>query len=1168
MKSNFDYEVGSVKESTEEVPISYKKDITALMESSSPCKVLEGHGDHVTCLAVVGNYLASGSADGTIRLWDSEKEAGTLDGHKDKVVCLEVIGNYLASGSNDKTVRLWNVQELRVEAVFRGHTDCVTCLVAMKDCLASGSEDGTVRLWSQSREEAVLEGHKSGVVCLAEEENCLASGSKEGTIIVWNTARKRRLGALEGHEGEIVCLAIFGNYLASGSKDCTVRLWNMKKLKQEAVLDAHAEYISCLAVAGNYLVSGSRDGTIRLWNPETRKEEGILEGHTGMVVCLKVTGGYLASGSVDGTIRVWNFQEQKEEALLESHTNWVTCLAVMDNYLASGSRDATVRLWSLEEKAEVHILEGDREYFNCLAVTENYLASGSSNHSIKLWDLEDRKQVGVLKGHQDEVMCLTVIKGHLASGSSDHTVRLWNLEELREEATLKGHTNYVTCLEVSNGYLVSGSVDSTIRLWDVEKKIEVGVLRGHMSWVTCLGKIGNYLASGSRDNTVRLWSVEELKEEAVIEIQKEYVSCLAEIENYLALGSREGMIRLWSVEEKKEVAVLKGHSGEVTWLTAVGKYLASGSSDCTVRLWNVQEQKEETTLEGHQDEVNCLVAVGNFLVSGSDDGTIRFTKLLYKYRFSPGEVHGIYLFKKLAESNLSQYNRNINHVAIMPERINLLHVLAYKGKDKLLRKALKEGCYFLESRVGKTPLTYSLENGNKRCTEVILKYIHKLKDVCKKRVIISKIGKDLSGIIKTNSAQVSSICTEITFSTIKSMKIRNLPYYAKSEVAPWNYSEPSSEFKDVKVGRSNFKFNFLEGSWDSLKLLKALKKTQRPECLRSDFVQALIGYKWEKFKWVLWTLGFLNLLNVLLIGTITFSSSTSTREALMGFFFLVNFLFTGFEVLQSFALKADYLKSSKNCLDVLRVFLGYVWGVISINSEFSNLNSSNVLTVLTSFLFWLEGVNAFKVFDSTRYYIWLIREVVKDTSAFLLILVYFVLAYCSLIGTTTSLGMWETFKSSYELLLGDFDSGDFDELQWFVFMLGASLNLIVVLNLLISIISESFDRITFESKESDTRMKLELILEIENCYFWNKGKKEFKYLYFVEEYKGEEEIEWESRIRKLYNDTRMLKKKIIENSEEIKTQVKEVKEGTEARISHMQQEMQENFQAILKLLNN
>lgn len=62
----------------------------------------------------------------------------------------------------------------------------------------------------------------------------------------------------------------------------------------------------------------------------------------------------------------------------------------------------------------------------------------------------------------------------------------------------------------------------------------------------------------------------------------------------------------------------------------------------------------------------------------------------------------------------------------------------------------------------------------------------------------------------------------------------------------------------------------------------------------------------------------------------------------------------------------------KNYIDITRLTLGYVWGTLSILQEFKNLNETDLLALITSLLFWIEGVHAFKIFDSTRYYIWLI----------------------------------------------------------------------------------------------------------------------------------------------------------------------------------------------------
>mmetsp|Transcript_15372 Transcript_15372/g.2570 ORF Transcript_15372/g.2570 Transcript_15372/m.2570 type:complete len:89 (+) Transcript_15372:434-700(+) len=80
--------------------------------------------------------------------------------------------------------------------------------------------------------------------------------------------------------------------------------------------------------------------------------------------------------------------------------------------------------------------------------------------------------------------------------------------------------------------------------------------------------------------------------------------------------------------------------------------------------------------------------------------------------------------------------------------------------------------------------------------------------------------------------------------------------------------------------------------------------------------------------------------------------------------------------------------------------------------------------------------------------------------------------------------------------------------------------LVVMLNLLISIISESFDKISFERLESDTKLKLGLIMEIESYLFFNRKKEDYRYVTSITNYMGEDvaEEEWESRIRLLYKN--------------------------------------------------
>jgi Tol biopolymer transport system component len=264
--------------------------------------------------------LATGSSDGTARLWDTDtgRQVMRLQGQTGTVfsVAFSRDGRLLATGSADGTARLWDTDTGR-EVRYRGQTGTVFSVAFSRDgrLLATGSADGTARLWDTDtgREVMRLEVQTRAVfsVAFSPDGRRLATGSSDRTARLWDTDTGREVMRLEGHTGNVVSVAFSrdGRLLATGSADGTARLWDTDTGREVMRLEGQTGNVFSVAFSpdGRRLATGSSDGTARLWDTDTGREVMRLEGHTGNVVSVAFSpdGRRLATGSSDRTARLW-----------------------------------------------------------------------------------------------------------------------------------------------------------------------------------------------------------------------------------------------------------------------------------------------------------------------------------------------------------------------------------------------------------------------------------------------------------------------------------------------------------------------------------------------------------------------------------------------------------------------------------------------------------------------------------------------------------------------------------------------------------------------------------------------------------------------------------------------------------------------------------------------
>ncbi|PTB40405.1 hypothetical protein M441DRAFT_59154 [Trichoderma asperellum CBS 433.97] len=295
----------------------------------SPClQTLSGHSRSVRSVAFSadGRYLASGSGDHTIKIWDA------TTGKEQQTVAFSADGRYLASGLHDHTIKIWDATTGKEQKTLKGHRNVVWAVAFSADgrYLASGSEDNTIKIWDAitSKKRQTLKGHRNTVssVAFSADGRYLASGSYDHTIKIWDAITGKEQQTFKGHRNVVwaVAFSADGRYLASGSEDNTIKIWDATTGKEQQILKGHRSWVQSVAFSADscYFASGSEDYTIKIWDITTGKEQQTLKGHCDIVesVAFSADSRYLASGSYDDTIKIWDVTTGKERQTLKVAT--------------------------------------------------------------------------------------------------------------------------------------------------------------------------------------------------------------------------------------------------------------------------------------------------------------------------------------------------------------------------------------------------------------------------------------------------------------------------------------------------------------------------------------------------------------------------------------------------------------------------------------------------------------------------------------------------------------------------------------------------------------------------------------------------------------------------------------------------------------------------------
>lgn len=320
----------------------------------------KGHSRPIYDIAwsIDGQYIASASTDGIVRIWKWEESPSTLEESHSTLTSTcrhpKIVKSVswfpdsqrmlIATGCNDGNVYLWDALSGEQKHVLKGHSDIVNTVAWSPDgkYLATASDDKTIRLWDGDKRKQidVLKSHSGWVNTVAwspiVEKRLLASGSSDATVHIWHLGERNPIQIYKKHTESVNSLvwSLSGEIIASASDDTTVHLWKVRTSEHHLIRGEHDTGEHPLTYSehdtpvvgvtrsphGRRIASGSRED-MRVWYAAT--------GHT-----IFSSSSHLDSNQVPNN---------------RTHSGWVRAIAWSPNgrYIASAGDDTFVHIWSI-----------------------------------------------------------------------------------------------------------------------------------------------------------------------------------------------------------------------------------------------------------------------------------------------------------------------------------------------------------------------------------------------------------------------------------------------------------------------------------------------------------------------------------------------------------------------------------------------------------------------------------------------------------------------------------------------------------------------------------------------------------------------------------------------------------------------------------------------------
>ncbi|ROW09072.1 hypothetical protein VMCG_02858 [Cytospora schulzeri] len=655
----------------------------------------------------------------------------TLKPHATPVVVLAVdrTGTLLATGAADGNIKVWDLLGGYVTHTFRGPSVLVSALRFFE--IASGGLDeepitGKKGKKARRKSEAPTDNKDDATIRFR-----LASGSQDGKVRVWDLHKRSVVADLESHVSDVrgIDYSASQHALVTASRDKTMIWWDAKSWTPRKIIPTFEtmEAVGFLE-DGRLSYTAGVNGCVRLWETDTGREvteeqTAKPEGDSIVEAVLCAEQNLLVTVQMDHTIVLYQTPSMRDSLTIPELPPLEPLRRI------SGTHDEIIDLAYVLPDRSMMALSTNSEDVRLVSVTESTGKADGLTGSANYFG----QDVALLKGHEDIVITLDVDwSGHwIATGAKDNTARLWRVDRENNSytcwAVFTGHAESLGAIslpktvpqESSAAYqdplnnppqfLMTGSQDLTIKKWEIPRQAQkkakaLFTRKAHEKDINALdiNSSGQLFASASQDKTVKIWSSAEGEVQGILRGHKRGVWSVRFApantpvihgdkgavagKGLMLTGSGDKTVKIWSLSDYTCLRTFEGHSNsilKVVWLNQHSEgdkskrvQFASAAGDGLVKVWDANSGETETTLDNHEDRVWSLVVhpETNMIVSGSADSTVTF----WKDTSSETQTAAVEAATKLIEQE--QELENYMHTGAYREAIALALQLNHPGR--------------------------------------------------------------------------------------------------------------------------------------------------------------------------------------------------------------------------------------------------------------------------------------------------------------------------------------------------------------------------------------------------------------------------------------------------------------------------------------------------------